>query len=152
MRKDGTAMDEVEWGPVGYLIVEFPGARMTGEGLEELVALTDSGTIRILDLAFVLKEADGTVSALEINDLDGDGDFDLTVFEGASSNLLGEHDLREAGDVLTDGSAAAILLFENRWAARFVGALRRNGAELVAAGFIPLDDIAEALDATEAAG
>ena len=145
-------MDEVEWGPVGYLIVEFPGARLTGEGLQELVTLTERGTIRVLDLAFVLKQADGSMTALEIKDIDGDGELDLAVFEGASSNLLGERDLREAGDVLTDGSAAAILLYENRWAAPFVHALRRNGAELVAAGFIPLDDIAEALDATEAAG
>jgi len=142
---------EVEWGPVGYLVVEFPGARMTGEGLRELVTLTDRGILRILDLAFVLKESDGSVTALELKDIDGDGELDLTVFEGASSDLLGDDDLREAGAVLTDGSAAAVLLYENRWAAPFVSALRRGGAELVAAGFIPLDDIAAALDATESA-
>lgn len=145
-------MDEVEWGPVGYLVVEYPGARMTGEGLRELVALTDRGLIRILDLAFVMKAQDGTVSALAIADLDGDGDLDLAVFEGASSDLLGQDDLDEAGQVLTAGSAAAVLLYENRWAAPFVSALRRSGAELVSAGFIPLDDLAEALDTAEAAG
>lgn len=144
-------MDEVEWGPVGFLVVEFPGARMTGEGLRELVTLTDQGIIRILDLAFVLKESDGSVTALELKDIDGDGELDLTVFEGASSDLLDEGDLRDAGAVLTDGSAAAVLLYENRWAAPFVSALRQGGAELVAAGFIPLDDIVEALDATESA-
>jgi len=144
-------MDEVEWGPVGYLVVEFPGARMTGEGLRELVTLTERGIIRILDLAFVLKESDGSVSALELKDIDGDGALDLTVFEGASSDLLDEGDLRDAGEVLTEGSAAAVLLYENRWAAPFVHALRQGGAELVAAGFIPLDDIAAALDATESA-
>ena len=144
-------MDEVEWGPVGYLVVEFPGARMTGEGLRELVTLTERGIIRILDLAFVLKESDGSVSALELKDIDGDGALDLTVFEGASSDLLDEGDLRDAGEVLTEGSAAAVLLYENRWAGPFVHALRQGGAELVAAGFIPLDDIAAALDATESA-
>ncbi|WP_313408952.1 DUF6325 family protein [Aeromicrobium sp.] len=145
-------MDEVEWGPVGYLVVEYPGAKMTGEGLRELVALTDRGLIRILDLAFVMKAQDGTVSALAIADLDGDGDLDLAVFEGASSDLLGQDDLDEAGQALTAGSAAAVLLYENRWAAPFVSALRRSGAELVSAGFIPLDDLAEALDTAEAAG
>ncbi|MBA4609054.1 DUF1269 domain-containing protein [Aeromicrobium sp. Marseille-Q0843] len=144
-------MDEVEWGPVGYLVVEYPGAKMTGEGLRELVALTERGTVRVLDLAFVMKAEDGTISALAIADLDGDGELDLAIFEGASSDLLGEDDLREAGNVLTPGSAAAVLLYENRWAAPFVSALRRSGAELVAAGFIPLDDLAEALDAAEAA-
>lgn len=145
-------MDEVEWGPVGYLVVEFPGAKMTGEGLRELVTLTERGIIRIVDLAFVMKQQDGTVDALAIADLDGDGELDLAVFEGASSDLLGEDDLREAGQVLTAGSAAAVLLYENRWAAPFVRALRGAGAELVAAGFIPLTDIVEALDAAEAAG
>ena len=144
-------MDEIEWGPVAYLVVEFPGARLTGEGLAELVSLVDRGLLRVLDLAFVGKDDQGAVTTLELRDLDGDGTLDLTVFEGASSSLLADDDLQEAGDLLEPGSAAAVLLYENRWAAPFVHALRQGGAELVAAGFIPLDDIAAALDATESA-
>jgi len=145
-------MDEIEWGPVAYLVVEFPGAHITGEGLAELLALTDRGIVRVLDLAFVMKDSEGAVRAVELSDIDGDGELDLSVFEGASSSLLADDDIVRAGDVLEPGSAAAVLLYENRWAAAFVGALRRNGAELVAAGFVPLTELAEALDATETAG
>jgi hypothetical protein len=145
-------MDEVELGPISYLVVEFPGARMTGEGLQELVRLTEQGIIRVLDLAFVMKGADGTVTALDISDIDGDGELDLMVFEGASSNLLGDDDLEEAGGALAAGSAAAVLLFENTWAEGLVHALRGSGAELVAAGYVPLDQLTEALDLAEAAG
>ncbi|HPU13409.1 MAG TPA: DUF6325 family protein [Aeromicrobium sp.] len=142
-------MSDIDLGPVGYLVVEFQGANMTGEGLQELVTLVDRGLIRILDLAFVAKQDDGSVIALDIADYDRDGEFDLTIFEGASSALLDDDDLHEAGSVLANGSTAAVLLYENTWAVPLVGALRRNGAELVAAGFIPHDDLVGALDAAE---
>ena len=97
------ADDVAEMGPVDYLVVEFPGSRMTGEGFPLLVDLVDRGLIRILDLVFVTKGADGSVAAMEIADLDGDGQLDLAVFEGASSGLIGEDDLAEAGGVLEAG-------------------------------------------------
>src|SRR5215218_8244610 len=74
-------------GPIDYLVVEFPGNKMTGEGLPLLVDLVDRGLIRILDLTFIRKDADGSVTGLEIGDLTGDGELDLAVFEGASSGL-----------------------------------------------------------------
>ncbi|KJY24574.1 DUF6325 family protein, partial [Streptomyces katrae] len=80
-------------GPIDYLVVEFPGNRMTGEGFPLLVDLVDRGLIRILDLVFIRKDQDGSVAALEIADLDADGELDLAVFEGASSGLLGQDDL-----------------------------------------------------------
>ena len=135
-------------GPISYLVVEFPGNKMTGEGLPILVDLVDRGVIRILDLAFITREADGSVRAVELNDIDLDGTIDLTVFEGASSGLLDDGDLADAAPVIEPGSSAGILIFENRWAATFTQALRRGGAELVAAGYIPQDDILAALDAT----
>jgi hypothetical protein len=137
-------------GPISYLIVEFPGNRMTGEGFEALIDLVDRGLIRILDLQFVTVRDDGSVAAIELSDLGGDGEFDLTVFEGASSGLLDQSDFDEAKNALQPGSSAGILLFENRWATRFVQGLRRGGAELVAAGYIPLADIAASLDAIDA--
>jgi hypothetical protein len=136
-------------GPISYLIVEFPGNKMTGEGFPALIDLVDRGLIRILDLEFVTRGDDGSVTALSLQELDG-GDFDLSIFEGASSGLLDQSDFDEAANALQPGSSAGILLFENRWAATFVDALRRGGAELVAAGYIPLADLAASLDAIEA--
>jgi hypothetical protein len=139
-----------EMGPVGYLVVEFPGNRMTGEGLPILLDLVDRGLIRILDLVFVRKDSDGSATIAELADLDSDGTLDLAVFEGAASGLLGEDDVAEAGHVIEPNSSAALLIYENRWAAPFVHALRRGGAQLVASGYIPLDDVAASLEASEA--
>jgi hypothetical protein len=85
-----------------------------------------------------------------LRDVSSDGQFDLTVFEGASSGLLDQSDYDDAANAIRPGSSAAILLFENRWATSFIQGLRGGGAELVAAGYIPLADIAASLDATEA--
>jgi hypothetical protein len=145
--------DDVDtMGPISYLIVEFPGNKMTGEGLPILVDLVDRGLISILDLLFVTRDNDGTLRAVELRDLDSDGDLDLTVFEGASSGLLDDSDLADATSVIEPGSSAAIMLFENRWARSFTQALRRGGAELVAAGYVPLDALAASLEAAETAG
>jgi hypothetical protein len=135
-------------GPISYLVVEFPGNKMTGEGFPLLVDLVDRGIIRILDLVFVTRDTDGTVRAIDLRDIDHDGQVDLTVFEGASSGLLDESDLADA-PVIEPGSSAGILIFENRWATQFTQALRRGGAQLVAAGYITQDDVAASLDATD---
>jgi uncharacterized protein DUF6325 len=141
--------DDAAMGPVSYLIVEFPGSKMTGEGLPILVDLVDRGLIRILDLLFVSRGDDGSLEVIDVSDIDGDGELDLAIFEGASSGLLDESDLNDAASVIEPGSSAAILIFENRWATEFVQALRRSDAQLVAAGYIPLADLAASLDATE---
>jgi hypothetical protein len=136
-------------GPISYLIVEFPGSKMTGEGFPMLVDLVDRGLIRILDLRFFTKDPLGNLRAIELSDIDRDGTFDLAVFAGASSGMIDDSDLADAGSAIEPGSSAGILIFENRWATSFVQALRRGGAELVAAGYIPIDTVAAALDATE---
>ncbi|MEU9307224.1 DUF6325 family protein [Streptomyces sp. NPDC048256] len=136
-------------GPIDYVVVEFPGNRMTGEGFPLLLDLVDRGLIRILDLLFVRKEEDGSVVGLEIADLTGDGALDLAVFEGASSGLLGQDDIEEAGGALGAGNSAAILVYENLWAAPFATALRRGGAQLVASGRIPVPAVLAALDETD---
>lgn len=142
--------DEIELGPVDYFVVEFPGNKMTGEGLPLLVDLVDRGIVRILDLEFIRKDTDGRVTAFEIADLDGDGQLDLAVFDGAFSGLLDEDDLASAAALIEPGSSAGVVVFENRWAAPFIGALRRGGAQLVASGRIPVEDLLRALDAAEA--
>ena len=136
-------------GPVGFLVVEFPGNKMTGDGLLALVDLVDSGLIRVLDLEFVMRDDDGNVSMIDLRDIDGDGELDLTVFEGSFSGLLDSTDHAEAASVLEPGSSAAVLVYENRWAIPFVQGLRNSGGQVVAAGFIPQDDLVEALDAAE---
>ena len=141
--------DLEETGPIDYLVVEFPGNRMTGEGFPLLLDLVDRGIIRILDFGFVTRDLDGSVTAVEIADFDGDGELDLAVFQGASSGLLGPDDIADAGSVIEPGSSAGVLLFENRWAIPFVESLRAGDAQLVAAGYIPQDAIVAALDATE---
>jgi hypothetical protein len=136
-------------GPISYLVVEFPGNKMTGEGFPILVDLVDRGLIRILDLAFATRDADGSISMIELQDIDRDGQFDMATFEGASSGLLDEGDLADAASVIQAGSSAAVLIFENKWATPLTQALRRGGAELVAAGYIPHDSIVASLDAIE---
>jgi hypothetical protein len=144
--------DVREMGPVDYLVVEFPGNRMTGEGFPLLIDLVDRGLIRILDLVFVKKEEDGTVTGMEVADLDGDGQLDLAVFEGASSGLIDQEDLAEAGNVLEPGCSAGILIYENVWAAPFAAAMRRGGGQLVASGRIPVQSLLDAVESAEAVG
>ncbi|MEU3314886.1 DUF6325 family protein [Streptomyces sp. NPDC048387] len=141
-----------ELGPIDYLVVEFPGSHLTGEGLPLLVDLVDRGIIRILDLAFFMKDEDGTVRGLELADVTGDGRPDLTVFEGASSGLLGDDEITEAGSLLHPGDSAAVLLYENLWAAPLAAALRRADARMIASGRVPVQDLLDALDALEKAG
>jgi hypothetical protein len=143
------AGDNEALGPISYLIVQFPGNKMTGEGLPILVDLVDRGLIRILDLVFVTKGEDGSMAMIEVSDFDADGQADLAVFEGVSSGLIDQSDLGDAAKVMDANSSAAILLFENRWATDFVQALRRGDAQLVAAGYIPQDALLAALDAID---
>jgi len=141
------ALDET--GPIDYLVVEYPGNKMTGEAFPILVDLVDRGLVRILDLVFVRKDLDGSVVGLELSDLGNDGEFDLSIFEGASSGLLGPDDLTEAGAVLQPGSSAGIMIYENVWAAPFAAAVRRAGGQLVASGRIPIQAVLAALDGGE---
>lgn len=138
-----------EMGPIDYLLVEWPGRQPNGEVAPHLVDLVERGLIRILDLVFIVKGEDGAVATVEIADLGGEA-TELAVFEGASSGLLGDEDISEAGVALEPGTSAALLVFENTWAGPFVAAVRRSGGQLVASGRIPVQEVLAALDAAEA--
>jgi hypothetical protein len=141
---------DIELGPIDYLVVEWPaGKPPTGEGMPLLVDLVDRGLIRVLDLTFIHKEEDGSVVGLDLNALGDDGAPELTIFEGASSGLLGDDDYQEAAAAIEPGCSAALLVYENTWAAPFATALRRSGAQLVANGRIPVNALIAALDELE---
>ncbi|GCE76687.1 DUF6325 family protein [Cellulomonas biazotea] len=150
-REEGDVEDTTEeLGPIDYIVVEFPQNKLDGTAFPLLVDLVEKGIIRVLDLVFVEKDEQGEVRALELHEAE-QGGADLSYFEGASSGLLGDDDVAEAAAALTNGSAAGILVFENRWAAPFASALRRGGGQLVASGRIPVQAVLAALDALDAA-
>ena len=133
-------------------MIGYPaGAPMTGEAIPIFLDLVNRGIIRVLDALFVLKAEDGTVSGFDANDLNVKDVGDFEVLQGASSGLLGSDDIETAGEALDPGSAAVMIVYENRWAAPFATAVRRNGGVLIASERIPVQDVIDALDAAEAA-
>jgi uncharacterized protein DUF6325 len=145
--------DADELGPVDYLVVAFPAgqADFSGEMARELRALMDSGTVRVLDLVLVTKDVDGSVEATELRDADDSEVGQLHAAEADLAVLLAESDVDEIGGVLEPGSSAAVLVWENTWAAPFGTAVRRSGGQLVADGRIPTQAILAAMDADRAA-
>jgi Family of unknown function (DUF6325) len=145
------AHDE-ELGPIDIAVIAYPAdAPMTGEAVPILLDLVERGIIRVLDAMFVVKNADGTFSGFDARNLEAQSVGDFAVFEGASTGLLGDAEAEEAASVIEPGSAAVMIMYENRWAGRFIGAVRRNGGTLVAAERISAQDVIAALDAAEAA-
>lgn len=143
---------EDELGPIDIIVIAYPAdAPMTGEAVPLFIDLVSRGIVRVLDVMFVMKGADGTFSGFDATDLDEDSVGDFAAFAGASSGLLGDADLEAAAEAIEPGSAAVMIVYENRWAAPFVAAVRRNGGVLVASERIPAQDLLEALDAAEAA-
>ena len=139
-----------ELGPIDYVVLEWPGQQPdTGEVQPLLLELVDRGVVRILDIGFVAKDPDGSVVGVELGELKQLAAA-FAEFEGASSGLLGYEDLREAAAALDPGTSAAVIVWENRWAAPVAAALRRSGGQLVASGRLPIQAIIAALDAVEA--
>jgi len=139
-----------EMGPVDYMVLEWPGEQPGGgEVMPLLRDLVDRGIIRILDIALLSKAQDGSVTMADFGDL-AQASPALAEFEDATSGLLDQEDMQDAGSVLEPGTSAAVLVWENRWAAPVAVALRRSGGQLVANGRIPVQAILAALDASEA--
>jgi hypothetical protein len=141
-----------ELGPVDYIVVEFPAdqANFSGEMARELSALVKGGTVRVLDLLFVKKDLDGSVEGFESHEFEDDEVGELRAAEAELAILLAEEDVESIGAALEPGSIAAVLVWENLWAAPFGSAVRRSGGQLVAAGRIPIQALAATLEAAEA--
>ncbi|HET9121227.1 MAG TPA: DUF6325 family protein [Solirubrobacterales bacterium] len=137
-----------EMGPIDYIIVEWPGRQPSGEAAPYLVDLVDQGIIRVLDLAFIVKDDEGNVAGMEVSEVASQVE-EMSVLEGASSGLLSDDDIAEAGEALEPGTSAALLVFENRWAGPFAAAVRRSGGQLVASGRIPVQAVLAAIEAEE---
>ncbi len=144
-----TQQELEELGPIDYVVLEWPGKQPTGTAAPLIVDLVERGIIRIIDIAFMRKFEDGSIDTLDLGSLNGDS-AGFSEFEGAATGLLGQEDLEEAAAVLAPGTTAAILVWENRWAAPIAVALRRSGGQLVASGRIQTQAILAALDALEA--
>jgi hypothetical protein len=149
---DAAATSEPMLGSVDAIVIGYPpGAPMTGDAVPLLLDLVDRGIIRVLDVKFLTKHADGTVSGFDANDLSAKGVGDLAVLQGASSGLLDREDVARVAETMEPGSAAVILVYENAWAAPFAAAVRRNGGQVLATAHIGVEDLLAALDAAEAA-
>ena len=138
-------------GPVDYLVVEFPAdtANVSAEMAAELTALVDSGIVRVLDLVLLRKEADGSVEAAELADVDESDVGELRALEADLAMLLAEEDVEEIGKALDPGTIAAVLVFENAWAGPFASSIRRAGGQLVANGRIPTQALLAAIEADQ---
>lgn len=141
---DVTELDEL--GPVDWIVVEFPGARFKGEMLPILADLEDRGIIRLLDMVVLKKDAAGVLEAFEASDLDADEVGSIRDEERRLAMLLSEEDVLAVGEAVEPGSAAALLVWENKWAAPFASAARRAGGQLVASGRIPIQALAAAVE------
>jgi len=143
---------EVELGPIDIVVIGYPpGAPMTGEAVPIMVDLVDRGIVRVLDALFVIKEEDGTFSGVDVANLDADRAGDLTVFAGASTGLISNDDVALIAAEMEPGSAAFTIVYENRWAAPFAAAVRRNGGRLIASERVGAQDLMDALDVVEGA-
>ncbi|MGE5290358.1 MAG: DUF6325 family protein [Micromonosporaceae bacterium] len=141
-----------ELGPVDWIVVEFPGSRFKGEIAPALDELVESGTVRVLDLLLIRKGEDGTLDFYELGDLDESEIGGLRAYEAELATLLSEDDVEAVAEAIEPGSTAALLVWENSWAAPFASAMRRAGGQLVASGRIPVQALLAAIEEDEGEG
>jgi len=140
-----------ELGPVDWIVVEFPGSKFNGEIAPALADLVERGIVRVLDLVMLRKDTDGSIEAFELTDLDDSEVGQLRSYEAELALLLSEDDVEAIAQAVDPGSSAAVLVFENSWAAPFASAVRRSGGQLVASGRIPVQALLAAIEADEEA-
>lgn len=136
-----------ELGPVDWIVVEFPGSRFNGKIAPALADLVDRDLIRVLDLLVLKKDSDGTLQAFELSDLEDSELGGLRSHESALAMLLSEDDVTALAAAVEPGSSAAVLVWENKWAAPFGAAVRHSGGQLVASGRIPVQALLAAIEA-----
>ena len=141
-----------ELGPVDWIVVEFPGSKFNGEIAPALQDMVQRGTIRVLDLLMLKKDTDGSLEAFELSDLDPSEVGELRAYEKSLAMLLSEDDVTAVAAAVEPGSSAAVLVWENLWAAPFASAVRRSGGQLVASGRIPIQALLAALEADDDEG
>jgi hypothetical protein len=141
-------VDIDELGPIDFVVVEFPPDRQsfTGEMAEELLALHESGVVRILDLVVIAKAEDGSIEGMEIDD-DEEGLDPIRALETEIAEILAAEDVALMAEAMEPGSVAGVVVWENRWAAPFAAAARRAGGQLIADGRIPIQAILASLEA-----
>ena len=146
-------MDDVngvdELGPVDWIVVEFPGSKFKGEIGPALRDLVERDVVRVLDLLVLKKDSDGSLDAFELSDLDESELGELRSYESELAMLLSEEDVTAVAAAIEPGSSAAVLVWENRWAAPFASAVRRSGGQLVASGRIPVQALLAAIEDDE---
>ncbi len=144
-----TENDDVQMGPIDYLVIEYANSQPTGEALPHLIDLVDRGIVRILDVAILAKSADGDVAAVGMDHLAEVGE--LAVFDGAATGMIDDEDIAEVGAIMTPGALGVVLVYENTWAAPFATALRKAGAQMIASGRLPVNALLAALEEEEKA-
>ena len=144
---DETDIDEL--GPVDWIVVEFPGSKFNGEIAPALADLVERDLIRVLDLLVLKKESDGVLEAFELSDLDEAEVGGLRSFEHELAMLFSEDDVTALAAAVEPGSSAAVLIWENTWAAPFASAVRRAGGQLVASGRIPIQAMLAVVEADD---
>ena len=138
-----------ELGPVDWIVVEFPGSRFNGQIAPALRDLVQRDLIRVLDLLVLKKDSDGSLEAFELSDLDEGEIGELQSYEAQLAMLLSEDDVNAIAAAIEPGSSAAVLVWENTWAAPFASAVRHSGGQLVASGRIPTQALLAAIEADE---
>jgi hypothetical protein len=133
-------------GPVEYLIVAFPGNQFKGEIIPALADLVEAGTIRIIDLAFVMKDADGAVVTAELGDLDSEVFKAFDALSPETMGLLNEEDLAAAGEELDPNSSAALLVWEDTWATTLRDAIVNAGGEVLDLERVPYQVVNAAIE------
>jgi uncharacterized membrane protein len=141
--------DDESTGPVEIAVIEFPGSKFTGEIAPALAELVNDGIVTIIDLVFVTKDDDGTVAGVELADIEEEIANAFDSVDGEVSGLLSDEDLQIAGEALSPGSSAVLIVWENTWGRRLVSAIRGASGRLVAHDRLDAETVAAALAASD---